>query len=144
MSRGLVKPAQLGRLRSFLLLLQADLWGPEWFLPWLDQDDPNRSLSIRIIRSILQQPERWTDGVYGLTNLTDDLGVYAAEGYQCLAIAADADKQFYPSAYWRWMINRVVRWHREWSRKRAAEQMAIRLLPDENLTSPVREVLDAL
>jgi hypothetical protein len=129
MTRGLVKPAQLGRLRSFLLLLEADLWGPEWLLIWLDQDDPQRTLSIRVIRSIIHQPQRWSENIYGLTNQKDKLGVYTAEGWQSLALAADADKQFYPSAYWRWMINRIVRWHRRWNEEEAARKAAARLSP---------------
>lgn len=143
MTRDLVKPAPLGRLRSLLLLLQIDLWGPDWLLPWIDESDPQRALSIRVIRSIVREPKDWTENDYGLTNLADGLGVYAADGYQSIAIAADADKQFYPTAYWRWMINRVVRWHRTWAAQQLAEQTSKRLLSDEQLADPVAQMLSS-
>jgi hypothetical protein len=138
----LVRPLPLGRIRSLLLLLEADLWGPDWLLRWLDQDDPQRSLAIRVIRSILRQPERWTESVYGLTNGTDGFGVWTAEGYQSAAIAVDGDKQFYPGAYWRWMLNRAVRCHREWAAKQKAKTATERLFSDEKLAPALREVAE--
>lgn len=118
----LVAPAPLGRLRSLLLRIEADLWGPDWLLRWLDQDDANRTLCIRVIRDIIRRPDDWTANGYGLVNSENGLAVWTSEGPQSIAIADKGTALFRPSAYWRYMLYRVIREH---SRLLADKQLAV-------------------
>lgn len=128
MPRDLVKPARLGRLRRLLVLYDADLWGPDWLWDWITQNDPKADLYVTITQSLHRKPADWSPNPYGVTNLSDGIGVYVAEGVERVAVAVDANAQHYPSPYFRRMLLDAVNQHRRYSQTVEANATANRLL----------------
>lgn len=126
MSLGLVRPVEIGRFQRFLLSLKADCRGPHWLRRWAVGEDDQSDLFSQIVRSVCSEPNEWTPGPHGLTNLAKQIGVYAAEGAERVAVAVDADKQFFPSAYWRWLLFEAVEAHRDYTEAKTLEALGFR------------------
>jgi hypothetical protein len=129
MARNLVPPARMGWLRSLLVALEADLWGPDWLWDWITEGDPKLALFVSVSRSLGQEPKSWSISPYGVTNHEDGIGVYCAEGRNSVAVAVDGDRQYYPSSYYRRLLWDAVAEHRRTMAAEEAFETAGRLAP---------------